>query len=67
MQRAYFTIEAGYVPSQPVTGENNGSLFRGTNMIVRGVGGALFAQNWRGVSDIGETVTSTCPAAFRLL
>lgn len=59
MQRAYFTIEAGYVPSQPVTGENNGSLFRGTNMIVRGVGGALFAQNWRGVSDIGETVTST--------
>ncbi len=55
MPRTFFTVEAGFVPTQPISGENNGSLYRGQNMIVRGVPGATYLENWLGISSQTES------------
>ncbi len=49
----------GYRPNSPFNGDDPNYIFRGLNQIIRGNGSLVYCENWRGVSDLSETVTAT--------
>lgn len=53
------TFDAGYVPTQPLDGRVQNSIYAGKNMIVRKAGDQLYAETWQGTFDISETVSFT--------
>lgn len=59
MPVAEFTVQQGFVPTQPVSGNNNGSLYRAQNLWIRGARGRLFAEVFGGILNIGEAVANT--------
>ncbi len=54
-----FDIRQGFVPTQPIVGENNGSIYRGQNMIPRGERGRLYMEVFGGVGLLNESVANT--------
>lgn len=59
MPRVSFDNQQGSVPTQPVSGENNGSIYRGQNMIPRGARGRLYWEVWGGIGSLSEAVADT--------
>lgn len=53
------TFDAGFVPTTPLDGRVQNSIFAGKNLIVRKAGDQLYAEAWQGNFDISETVSFT--------
>lgn len=53
------TFDNGYVPTQPLDGRVQNSIYAGKNMIVRKAGDQLYSEVWRGNLTMSETVSYT--------